>query len=157
MKNIFQIIDEDGNRLAVRQTSLRKNYLKLKKESNNKKTYWKLEDGYLKNVHFHKFLNKELLLTDKKIEKWAIINGAIKNLKSNLYLSHSLELSTKPYSWCIKYIDYKDSKCLAYIGYGLSVFVLISLIIYIIYCKNCSPLLLLYIYLILIIILLQIM
>ena len=70
--------------LSVRQTILRKNYLKLKKDSNNKKTYWKLENGYLKNIYFHKYLDKKLLLLDKKIDKWVIDGGVIKT--GNLYL-----------------------------------------------------------------------
>ena len=158
MKNIFQIIDNDGNRLSVRQTRLRKNYLKLK-YSNNKKTYWKLKDGYLKNIYFHKFLgidkDNKLLLTDKKLAKWSLHNGAIKH--KNLFISHSLNLSNKPYYWHIKCLDYTDSTCLTYIGYGLCGFILASLIIYSIYCKNCSPLVLLYIYIILIIVLLQLL
>jgi len=149
MKHVFQIIDKNGNRLSSRQTLLRKNNLKLKKDSNNKKTYWKLVDGYLKNMHFHKYLDKQLVLANKKIDKWEIDGGAIKI--GNLYLSHSLELSPKPYYWNIKYVDHQESKCVAYIGYGLGVLIIIGLIIYMFYCKECSPLLLLYIYLILII------
>jgi len=155
MTGVFQIKDHEDKRLSTRQTSIRKNMLKLK-YANSEKTFWKLDkQGYLMNIFFNTYMTLKddvIFLTSNKKTKWKITKGQIHS--NGAYLAHSLHPSTLPYRWHINYINYNDNKYLSYIGYGIGGLLLLSLIFYMCYFKVVTPLLLLYIYFIIIIYLL---